>query len=378
MSNNTIDEEFLALIGEDAEETTEPVVERKADPNVNRLFEELTEDEDRANVNFDALMEVDGMDTAELAAHSISKTASKINRPPVTEQELTQQGIAGLQTQINNLSASLSRGIASSGGGGSTRLMDNDDVVFKSGMANNDIVVYNADTGKFQAGTPDENISEVTGTRAGFTFTGGFARRGDQINSTVVDKWIPLDFDIDVQRTVDAPWWPGAEPANDIDLFGGTALPYGVTRLVDFNQTWDSSGYTDVDDSQLGTSGTRTGTIRLDELSTGQVVLVRLDVNVTTQVTNSLIEFGIWFQPKTALDTTVGGNVGLNDGGAFSLPSSILSFGSGVPGSTNLIRNLNTFYIASSSDQFAFGIPVFKCNNPVIIDPQSFLLQTIQ
>ena len=71
-------------------------------------------------------------------------------------------------------------------------------------------------------------VTEVSGTKGGFTFTGGFAKRGSPIRITAdsVNKWVPLDFDLSVQQTIDAPWWPGAAPLNGIDLFGGTALPF--------------------------------------------------------------------------------------------------------------------------------------------------------
>jgi len=216
-----------------------------------------------------------------------------------------------------------------------------------------------------------DTVATVSGTKGGFSFSGGFARRGTPVNYEAVNKWMPLDFDLTIQQSADAPYWPGAAPSNGIDLFGGTALPHDVSRLYDFTQTWDTSGDADVDDTDLGTSGTRTGTLRFDELDTGTTNIFRLDLNVTPQIANTTMEVALWFQPKLTLD-------GTNDGGAFALPGSPLFFGTGTTGKTFLVRPLSTLYIASSSDQFAYAIPVIKADNPVILEPVSILLQNLR
>lgn len=216
-------------------------------------------------------------------------------------------------------------------------------------------------------------VATISGTKGGFTFTGGFAHRGDPIavSSSETGKWIPLDLDLAIQNTVDQPWWPGANPSNGIDLFGGSALPYGVSRMLDFSQTWDTSGDADVSDADLGTSGTRTGTLRFDELSTGTTNMIRMDMHITPQIANTTVEVGLWFQPKQSLD-------GLNDGGAFPLPGSPLFFGTGTVGTQYLTRPTTTMYIASSSDQFAYAIPCIKSDNPIIVEPISMLMQNLR
>ena len=234
------------------------------------------------------------------------------------------------------------------------------------------LLVWDASTGATTKASI-ETISSISGTKGGFTFTGGFAKRGDPIRVTKnnINKWIPLDFDLTVQQTADAPYWPGAAPSNGIDLFGGTALPHGVTRMVDFSQSWDTSGDADVSDADLGTNGTRTGTLRFDELDTGTTNLFRMDLNIIPQIANTTVEVGLWFQPKQTLD-------GANDGGAFPLPGSPLFFGTGTVGREFLSRPTSTMYIASSSDQFAYAVPVIKSDNPVIIEPLSMLLQNLR
>ena len=235
-----------------------------------------------------------------------------------------------------------------------------------------ELMVWDSQTGATKKASID-TIATISGTKGGFTFTGGFAKRGDafSISSSETGKWIPLDFDLAVQNTVDAPWWPGAAPSNGIDLFGGSALPHGVTRMIDFGQAWDTSGDADVSDADLGTSGARTGTLRFDELDTGTTNMIRMDMYITPQIANTTVEVGLWFQPKLALD-------GANDGGAFPLPGSPLFFGTGTVGTQFLSRPTTTMYIASSSDQFAYAVPCIKSDNPIIVEPLSMLLQNLR
>ena len=236
---------------------------------------------------------------------------------------------------------------------------------------NNDLLlVWDSTTGTSRKASI-ETVATVSGTKGGFTFSGGFEKRGNAISYTDTNKWLPLDLSLATQQTIDAPWWPGAAPSNGIDLFGGTALPHGVTRMLDFDQAWDTSADADVTDADLGTAGVRTGTLRFDELDTGTTNLFRIDMNITPQIANTTVEVGLWFQPKSSLD-------GANDGGAFPLPGSPLFFGTGTVGNTFLSRPTSTMYIASSSDQFAYALPVIKSDNPIIVEPLSILLQNLR
>ena len=220
-----------------------------------------------------------------------------------------------------------------------------------------------------------DTVATVSGTKGGFTFTSGFAKRivdgfnADPIyiDSNNVNKWVPLDLSATIQAQVDAPWWPGAEPSNGIDLFGGSALPHGVTRMLDFGASWDTGGYSDVSD-QLGT--TRTGTLRFDELDTGTTNLLRYDMNITPQIANTTVEVGLWFENRSTLDGT--------PEYAFPLPGDPLFFGTGTVGNTYLSRPIGTMYIASVADQFAYAIPVVKSDNPIIIEPLSLLCQNLR
>ena len=238
------------------------------------------------------------------------------------------------------------------------------------------LMVWDSDTGTTRKATI-ETIATVSGTKGGFTFTGGFENRNYDpatdsrvvIDPSDVNKWIPLDLSSTAQQNLDAPWWPGAAPSNGIDLFGGTALPHGVTRMLDFTQTWDIT--MTYEDGAIYDGQTRTGTLRFDELDTGTTNLIRVDMNITPMIANTTVEVGLWFQPKQALD-------GANDGGAFPLPGSPLFFGTGTVGREFLSRPTSTMYIASSSDQFAYALPAVKSDNPIIIEPLSLLVQNLR
>lgn len=236
------------------------------------------------------------------------------------------------------------------------------------------LLVFDNETNTSRKATID-TVATISGTKGGFTFTSGFDKRivagvnADpiRITSSEVNKWVPLDLNSAIQTVVDAPWWPGAEPSNGIDLFGGSALPHGVTRMLDFTQTWSTDSYSDVS-TLLGDN--RTGTLRFDELDTGTTNLLRFDMNITPQIANTTIEVGLWFQPRSTLD-------GLIEG-AFPLPGNPLFFGTGTVGNTYLSRPTTTMYIASDSDRFAYALPVVKSDNPITIEPLSMLAQNLR
>ena len=235
------------------------------------------------------------------------------------------------------------------------------------------LLVFDNETNTSRKASID-TVATISGTKGGFTFTSGFEKRiaganADpiRITSDHVNKWVPLDLNAATQAIVDAPWWPGAEPSNGIDLFGGSALPYNVTRMLDFTQTWSTDSYSDVSDL-LGDN--RTGTLRFDELDTGTTNLLRFDMNITPQIANTTIEVGLWFQPRSTLD-------GLIEG-AFPLPGNPLFFGTGTVGNTYLSRPTTTMYIASDSDRFAYALPVIKSDNPITIEPLSMLAQNLR
>ena len=235
------------------------------------------------------------------------------------------------------------------------------------------LLVFDNETNTSRKASID-TVATISGTKGGFTFTSGFDKRvaGDntepiRVTSDQVNKWVPLDLNANTQSVLDEPWWPGAAPSNGIDLFGGSALPHGVSRMLDFTQTWSTDSYSDVSDL-LGDS--RTGTLRFDELDTGTTNLLRFDMNITPQIANTTVEVGLWFQPRSSLD-------GLIEG-AFPLPGNPLFFGTGTVGNTYLSRPTTTMYIASDADRFAYALPVIKSDNPIIIEPLSMLAQNLR
>ena len=235
------------------------------------------------------------------------------------------------------------------------------------------LLVFDNETNTSRKASID-TVATISGTKGGFTFTSGFDKRisGDntepiRITSEHTNKWVPLDLNAATQEIVDAPWWPGAAPSNGIDLFGGSALPHGVSRMLDFNATWPTTEYNDVSDL-LG--DTRTGTLRFDELDTGTTNLLRFDMNITPQIANTTVEVGLWFENRSTLD----GDAEY----AFPLPGNPLFFGTGTVGNTFLCRPIGTMYIASVADQFAYALPVVKSDNPITIEPLSMLCQNLR
>ena len=159
------------------------------------------------------------------------------------------------------------------------------------------LLVWDSTTGSTRKATID-TVATVSGTKGGFTFSGGFKNRNYDsterriaIDSGDVSKWVPLDFSATAQQETDAPWWPGSQ-LSDIDLFDGEALPYGVTRMLDFTQTWDWSSYTDTATDNYGTSN-RVGTMRFDELETGTTNLIRIDMNITPMIANTPLRWSL-------------------------------------------------------------------------------------
>jgi hypothetical protein len=68
-------------------------------------------------------------------------------------REIKEQIQGDLEKQFSDYKVLVNRSLASQGGGGSTRILDNDDVEFNrpSQLANNDILIFNAGTEKFRA-----------------------------------------------------------------------------------------------------------------------------------------------------------------------------------------------------------------------------------
>ncbi len=232
------------------------------------------------------------------------------------------------------------------------------------------LLIWDAVTGTTMKASIAQTLT-ISGSKGGFSFTGGFENRGTPLTHPGGDAWMPLDLDLVTQQTVDQPWWPGAAEPNGIDLFGGTALPYDATRMFDFETTWSTAGDSRVTDVVDGAAyEDRTGTLRFDELPTGTTNSIRVDIQVTPMIANTTLDVGLWFQPRTTLDGAIEGS--------FELPGSPLFFGTGTVGVQHLCRPTTTMYIASTSDQFAYALPVVRSDNPILIEPISCLVQNIR
>lgn len=187
---------------------------------------------------------------------------------------------------------------------------------------------------------------------AGFSFTGGFAARNAavQISGADLNTWYRFDLSLTKQRLLDQPWWPGASPPNDVDLFGGDHLPDDCTRIFDFENSDDNDGHI--------------GSIMSDELQIGDTVSVRFDFYVTPSVQNTTLTYGIWFQTRNNANAVTA---------AFAMPSVPIFLGANSAGVQTLVRAETTYYIASPDDQNALALPAINVDQIATIEPISCL-----
>lgn len=346
-------------------------------------FLNMVNEEKQTNSAFDNLMEFDGLTTPEIAARSLSKVAEDTQKQSqLTEQQITEKNIANLQTQINNLSASLSRGIASSGGGGSTRLMDNDDVVF-SRPSDNHILQYDGSINKFVSRHASDLLE--TDSIGGYEFTGGFTDRvsgqagasdiGNDVEYTSAmvsaGTWLRFGFDSTRQIANDLPYWgDGADPDEaphsgttdyqGVGVFSGAYMPSGVTSLFNFT---DNTTYNAAQESGSLQYTAATGSYDMSQLKVGDFCQFRFDFNLTAQFPNTTIELGlIWATRNASDDVTF----------TFALTGQPLFLGD-VAGETFLNRPIITAYLASAEDVNARALPAIRADQPVFVQPLTSL-----
>ena len=203
------------------------------------------------------------------------------------------------------------------------------------------------------ANTISDLNSLLQNTEGGFSFTGGFAARDNPvtISGDDLNTWYRFDLSITKARETDQPWWAGASPPNDIDLFGGDHLPTSGTRVFDFENTDDADGHI--------------GSIMCDQLTIGDTVTVRFDFYVTPSFQNTTVTYGIWFQtrnPDNSVDF------------AFEMPAAPIYLGPNSAGIRQLYRIETTFYIASALDQNALALPALHVDQTCEVEPISCLV----
>ena len=213
---------------------------------------------------------------------------------------------------------------------------------------------------------------------AGYEFTGGFKDRnvgqsgatdaGSNVAYTQAmadaEQWLRFGFAASSQVDNDVAYWSDPTPAatSGIGLFGGTAMPGGVSSMFDFEfgvSSWAASAalYTEA-----------SGSLDFTQCLVGDLALVRFDFNVVPQVANTTIEVGLIWQTRDS-----NGNPTFT----FALTGQPIFYGQGTVGRSFLNRPILSAYFASNEDVNARALPAIRADNPVLIQPLT-VLSTIQ
>lgn len=210
----------------------------------------------------------------------------------------------------------------------------------------------------------------------GYEFTAGFSDRltgapNSEVGTSVSytrsmsrnGTWMRFGIDSTRQLANDVPYWTDPTPADPagIGLYGGSALPNGVSTL--FNFTENSAFNQEVTTGNLQYTAA-TGSLNWSELSIGDHAEIRFDFNVIPQVNNTTVEIALIFASRSAA-------------GAITLTSLLtaqpVSFGRNTAGRTYINRVPINVSFASNEDIRAFALPAIRANNPVIIEPLGML-----
>lgn len=224
--------------------------------------------------------------------------------------------------------------------------------------------------------TSDDVQQATQVATTGYEFTAGFSDRligapNSQTGSDVLytqqmsddDIWLRFGLDSARQVANDVPYWTDPTPASPagVGLYGGTALPGGITKL--FNFTEDSAFNQAVTAGDLKYTAA-TGSCDWSEVLIGDHAEVRFDFNITPQIANTTVEVGLVFASRSS-------------GGAITLTSVLTAqpvfFGSGTVGRRYMNRVPINVSFASNEDIRAFALPAVRADNPVIVQPLGML-----
>lgn len=207
--------------------------------------------------------------------------------------------------------------------------------------------------------------------RGGYEFTGAFVDRGTPRNYTQTEvdnnRWMRFGFSPAAQLATDVAYWPEDREGFDQSkgLFGGLSMAHGVEDMYDYSDTQLAAAVT-TGDLQYTTAD---GSILLRDCKVGDFINVRFDVQITPQIANTTIEFGLIFATRDADD-----NVTFT----FPLTGDPQFYGTGTVGRTFLTRPVLTAYIASPEDINCRALPAIRADNPVIIEPITILTTVIR
>lgn len=218
------------------------------------------------------------------------------------------------------------------------------------------------------------------GGACGLSFTGGFtdrttgtagasatgSNRSYSAGDAAVRRWMSFGIDPTQQAANDIIYWstPDTAAIKGYDatkgLFGGTQLPPGCERLFDFESTAMVADGTLGDGREyLGANGS----LDLSTLKIGDKFEGRFDFNVQVQIANTTVESGLlFFNVEGGVPTF-----------KFALTGQPSFFGTGTVGNTYLLRPTVSAYFASDGDLNAIALPAISSDNPVQIQPLTYL-----
>lgn len=211
---------------------------------------------------------------------------------------------------------------------------------------------------------------DLAGVDTGYEFTGGFVDRSSTpvqyTQSQATDReWRRFGLSVAKNQEFDQPYFPVTDSRydNTKGLFGGLYMPEGISNLIDFSDTSFSAANT-IDGVRFSAA---TGSFDLTECKVGDLIKVRIDFNVTPQVTDSNLEVGLIFATRDP-----------NDAVTFVFPLTTQSVTYRTVGREFLNRVEVSAYIASDEDRNARLLPAIRCNNEILVQPLTTLISVVR
>lgn len=247
--------------------------------------------------------------------------------------------------------------------------------------------VFNPFTGKLDASIDEASITNnISAASGGYEFTAGFADRdttgggssdvGTNVSYTAAEvaagAWRRFGFDSARQLANDTPYWgngPDSDEAphagtNDyqgVGLFSGSYMPQGVTSLFDF--TADQGAFSLEETSGSNPYNAASGSLDFTQCQVGDFFVGRFDFNLVPQFPNTTVEVGLIWSTRDGDD---------NITFTFPLTTQPIFLGSGA-GATYLCRPIITAYFASQEDVNARALPAIRADQPILVQPLTFL-----
>ena len=247
--------------------------------------------------------------------------------------------------------------------------------------------VFNPFTGNLDASIDEATITNnISAASGGYEFTAGFADRdttgggasdiGTNVSYTEAEvaagAWRRFGFDSARQIANDTPYWGNGPDSNEaphagttdyqgVGLFSGSYMPQGVTSLFDF--TPDQGAFSLEETSGSNPYNAANGSLDFTQCQVGDFFVGRFDFNLVPQFPNTTVEIGLIWSTRDADD---------NITFTFPLTTQPIFLGTGA-GSTYLCRPIITAYFASAEDVNARALPAIRADQPILVQPLTFL-----